>query len=135
MNNTIYNQYTISNSEFYNNICEYPAYILATGINNHLYNNIFTIGSTNHDGNKFGIVMSDVFVGSPNSFDGYFRLKPLSPASGAGYGGVDCGMFGNTEHYVLSGIPALPHIYDAKVENSGSSGTGLPVHLKAKSLN
>jgi hypothetical protein len=42
-------------------------------------------------------------------------------------------MFGNNDPYILSGIPALPHIFDAKVENIGSSGTGLPVRLKAKS--
>jgi hypothetical protein len=135
MNNVIYSNYYMYNAEYFNNINTYSGYVLAGGSNNNFYNNIFAAGGTDANGNKYGINMSNVFVGTPNSQDGQYRLKTGSPAKAAGYGGVDCGMFGNSQPYVLSGIPQVPHIFDAKVENAGSSGTGLPVRLKAKSLN
>lgn len=132
MNNVILSSVYIWNSEFYNNILNY-LYLAINGGNNNIYNNIFAASGTNANGNKYNISMSTVFVGTPNSTDGQYRLKPACPASGAGYNGVDCGAFGNSDPYILSGIPALPHIFDAKVENTGSTNTGLPVHLKAKS--
>ncbi|MCK4754754.1 MAG: right-handed parallel beta-helix repeat-containing protein, partial [Calditrichia bacterium] len=60
-------------------------------------------------------------------------LKNGSPAIGAGSGGTDCGAFGGLSPYILSGIPNLPHIYEADVPASASSESGLQVTIKVKS--
>ncbi|MBS4026996.1 MAG: hypothetical protein KGZ58_00045 [Ignavibacteriales bacterium] len=74
--------------------------------------------------------INTVFVdtGSP---DGKWKLKPGSPAIGAGVGGVDCGMYGGDNPYVLSGIPAIPSIYFFNAPIEG--GNLLPVQIKIKS--
>ena len=69
------------------------------------------------------------------STDGKWQLKTGSPAIGAGENGADCGAFGGTSPYVLSGLPAVPHIYEAIVPTSGSAASGLPVTIKVKSQN
>ena len=55
--------------------------------------------------------MVDIFVGA-GSTDGKWQLKQGSQAIGAGVGGIDCGMFGGNFPFVLSGIPAIPAIYE-----------------------
>jgi hypothetical protein len=69
------------------------------------------------------------------STDGKWQLKEGSPAIGAGENGTDCGAFGGTSPYILSGLPAVPHIYEALVPTSGSAASGLPVTIKVKSQN
>ena len=90
-------------------------------------------------GNIGNVDMSTVFIGYPAqgnySSDGRWQLKPDGPAVGAGEGGIDCGMFGGPLPYVLSGLPAIPRIYEAVVPVAGSTSTGLPVIIKAKSQN
>jgi len=86
------------------------------------YNNVFTsVNSTvrnnlgastqfgNTSGNQADVDISTVFIGT-GSEDGKYRLLPGSPAAGAGYGGVDCGIFGGSAPYELSGIPNLPAV-------------------------
>jgi hypothetical protein len=90
-------------------------------------------------GNVGNINMADVFVGYPGtgdySTDGRWKLKNDSPAIGAGEGGIDCGIFGGTLPYVLSGLPPVPRIYEAVVPTAGSTASGLPVIIKAISQN
>ncbi len=70
-----------------------------------------------------------VFQGlTGNSTDGQWRLKAGSPAIGAGLtiGAVispDCGAFGATDPYKLSGIPNIPTIYSLTVPASIPAGT------------
>jgi len=92
-----------------------------------------TFGTTN--GNQSNVASSTIFVGSTvnQSTDGRWQLKNISPAKGAGLEGVDCGMFGGPDPYVLSGIPDIPAIYFFQAPDVGSSSNGLPVHLKIKS--
>jgi len=45
------------------------------------------------------------------STDAQYTLKAGSPAIGAGIGGTNCGIFGGTAPYKLSGIPSVPTIY------------------------
>ena len=96
-------------------------------------------GGTYGPGNVGNVNMADVFVGFSNpagySTDGAWELKPEGPAIGAGEGGIDCGLFGGPLPYVLSGLPAIPRIYEAIVPTAGSTFTGLPVIIKAKSQN
>ncbi|HWR32668.1 MAG TPA: hypothetical protein VN451_04050 [Chitinophagaceae bacterium] len=80
-------------------------------------------------------VYSDVFLlnTGPVAYgpDGKFKLKAGSPAIGFGQGGVDCGAFGGTGAYVLSGIPFIPNIYLAELNGVPTSG-GLKLRLKVK---
>ena len=96
-------------------------------------------GATYGPGNVGNVNMTNVFAGYSNpagySTDGVWELKPDGPAIGAGEGGIDCGMFGGSLPYLLSGLPAIPRIYEAIVPTAGSTFTGLPVIIKAKSQN
>ena len=74
---------------------------------------------------------SEVFVDSTTT-DGQYKLRAGSPAIGAGADGVDIGMFGGPEPYILSGLTTLPSIYLLDVRTTGSTENGLPVHLKAR---
>lgn len=63
-----------------------------------------------------------------NSTDGFWRLKPGSPAIGAGLtiGAVvspDCGAYGGPDPYIISGIPNIPTIYTLTVPASIPAGT------------
>jgi hypothetical protein len=90
-------------------------------------------------GNISGIDPNDVFVDYDGSLgfseDAKWQLKEGSIAIGYGENGVDCGCFGGTSPYVLSGLPAVPHIYEAIVPTSGSAACGLSVTIKVKSQN
>ena len=90
-------------------------------------------------GNVANVNMGTVFVGYPTqgsySTDGRFQIIAEGPADGAGEGGIDCGMFGGSLPYVLSGLPPVPRIYEAVVPTAGSTVSGLPVIIKAKSQN
>ncbi|MEI7981600.1 MAG: hypothetical protein WCI71_08085 [Bacteroidota bacterium] len=66
------------------------------------------------------------------STDGRWKLAPGSPATGTGAGGTDCGMFGGSNPYVLSGLPAIPAIYYFSHSNTN---TQINVSLKVKSHN
>jgi hypothetical protein len=114
-----------------NNTGNFVAYNLAAGA--------LVAGTTYGPGNVGNVNMANVFVGYPtqgsNSTDGRWMLKEGSPAIGAGEGGIDCGMFGGPLPYVLSGLPAIPRIYEAIVPSAGSTTSGLPVIIKAKSQN
>jgi hypothetical protein len=81
-------------------------------------------GSSN--GNQSNIDMTTVFEGFTTSTDAQWRLKPGSPAIGAGLNGVDCGVFGGPDPYVLSGMPSIPAIWFMNIN-------GTEVSVKAKS--
>jgi|AntRauTorckE5430_2_1112549.scaffolds.fasta_scaffold18729_1 hypothetical protein len=84
-------------------------------------------------GNLFGASAAALFLGATgNSTDGQYQLKASSPALGAGQGGVDCGIFGGTTPYVLSGIPPIPTIYELNAATSATTSGGLQVEIKLK---
>lgn len=99
---------------------------------NTIVNNILASAGTNADGNQYNVAMANVFVSS-GSQDARYKLKTGSPAIGAGVSGVDCGIFGGPNPYVLSGIPNLPHIYDAYIPGTAYSDKGLACTIKVKS--
>lgn len=91
------------------------------------------------DGNKVSVDMATVFELN-GSLDGQFKLKTGSPAIGAGYGStnqnpVNCGMFGGSTPYVLSGIPAIPSIYFFTNQPVGSNSDPIDVQIKVRSNN
>lgn len=98
---------TIKNNFFQNNQALPP-----TATNNHVSQNMENIYGPHNNG---------------HSSDANVMLVSGSPAIGAGLtvGTVvnpDCGAFGATDPYVLSGIPAIPSIYSLTVPTSIPSG-------------
>lgn len=86
------------------------------------------------NGNLNNVQINTVFIGS-GSTDGQWKLSAGSPAIGAGFNGVDCGIFGGSEPYILSGIPPIPTIYSLTAPAVGEKNTGLPIQIKVKSNN
>ncbi len=76
-------------------------------------------------------VTAQVYV-ETGSYDAAYQLCAGSPAIGAGVGGVDCGIFGGATPYKLSGIPAIPTIYNFVAPATGFT---IPIQLGARSNN
>lgn len=132
----IYNNYikastfniVVTNGEIYNNVIDCNTAITNAMYNNNIqitgsftapniipYNNIGNgsqYGTTN--GNQSNVDMATVFASDSMSTDDQYRLNPAGPAVGAGFGGVDCGMYDDSfgYKYIPSGIPAIPSIYE-----------------------
>lgn len=78
-------------------------------------------------GNVFNVNMATVYVGT-GSYDARYQIQPGSAADNAGVtvGAVvspDCGAYGGTDPYRLSGIPNVPSIYGLTAPNSFPAGT------------
>lgn len=125
------------NASIANNIITSITYGIVENTGNAINNNIFAGAGTNANGNLYNVAMANVFVdfsGSLNySDDGKWKLKTGSPAIGAGVSGIDCGAFGGPTPYVLSGVPNLPHIYEATIPGTAYSNLGLACTIKIKS--
>ena len=124
----------VNNSTVSNNIWQAASGNL-NGTSNSIYNNIGAgeiFGTAN--GNQSNVDMATVFVGA-GSTDGQWNLAESSPAIGAGFNGVDCGMFGGSNPYVPSGIPSIPTIYIFDAPEIGTTVGGLPVTMSVKSRN
>ena len=132
-----YNPIDVYNSSITNNIICSPSNSITENTGNNITNNILAVDGTNANGNQYNVVMANVFVdynGTQGySTDGKWQLKNSSPAIGAGVSGVDCGAYGGVNPYVLSGLPDLPHIYEASIPATANSGDGLSVTIKVKS--
>lgn len=112
-NNVIHGSIIVNNTTFINNILRHGSFSYSnTSVINNIGNST-QFGTEN--GNQSNMNMDDVFIGT-GSTDGQWQLKEGSPAIGAGLGGVDCGMFGGADPYILSGIPAIPAIYKFEIE-------------------
>ncbi len=109
--NVIRGDVIVYNTTFNNNILREGAF---SGSNiNASYNIGNSTQFTSFDstkGNQNDVDMTTFFLGT-GSTDSRWQLAPGSPAIGAGLGGVDIGMFGGLDPYVLSGIPVIPSIY------------------------
>ena len=140
-NNVITYLYTypisVYNSSIANNIICSSSYMIQENTGNTITNNILGYDGTDAGGNRHNVAMANVFVDYNGnlgySTDGKWQLKPGSPATGAGVSGVDCGAFGGVTPYVLSGLPALPRIYEAAIAATAYSGEGLSCTIKVKS--
>lgn len=130
----------IGNSYFANNILLNPT---ATELSLSTVKNCISTGNTlpAGSGNQNSVPLNSIVVGlSGNSTDGQFQLKVGSPALGAGetISGVtpDCGPFGTSDPYRLSGIPPIPTIYSLTVPTSvPSSNTSMTITVSARSNN
>ncbi len=74
---------------------------------------------------------SDLYTGD-GSTDGKWQIKADSDYKGAGKDGTDPGPFGGSNPYVLSGLPALPIIYEISTTGFGSTQDGLPLTIKVR---
>ena len=131
-NNSIggFNGITLVNTYVANNIFSITPQCSFTNCT--IKNNLFQINQTlpgTATNNQVNVNSANVFVsGTTGSLDSRFQLKPGSPAIAAGLtvGSVvspDCGAFGATDPYKLSGIPNIPSIYTMNVPVSIPSGS------------
>lgn len=124
------NSYTFRVVEFRNNIVTNGSATL--NLNSSIIernigsNNIF--GGDNINVNN----IDDLFIGG-ESPDGRYQLADNSLALGAGVGGVDCGIFGGDDLYIISGLPPIPIIKLLEVDDAASVETGLKVKIKVNS--
>jgi len=137
-NNIFLSNISVSNSNIQNNIIAYSYGGIADNPGNNISYNLLAIAGTNSNHNQYSVDMNTVFIdfnGTHSSPDGKWQLAEGSPAKGAGSGGVDCGIFGGSTPYVLSGIPALPHIYEADIPATANTGSSFKISIKVKSGN
>ena len=96
------------------------------------------------NGNVANVDINTLFVDYNGNLgysnDSRWQLTPYSvilgapsPAIGAADDGGDCGIFGGAEPYVLSGLPAVPAIFEFDSHLTGTSSGGLNVNVKVKS--
>ncbi|WP_416440770.1 hypothetical protein [Phnomibacter sp. MR] len=121
---------TISNCYVANNIFGTSPVINFTNCT--IKNNLFQANQTlppTATNNQINVNMTNVYVGgTTGSIDSRLVLKAGSPAIAAGLtvGSVttpDCGAFGATDPYKLSGIPNIPSIYALSVPISIPAGS------------
>ena len=88
-------------------------------------------------GNVWEPNMNNLFVAS-NTTDGNYQLQTSATNNVAGSDESERGAFGGaavTNRYTLSGLPAIPVIYDVTTSGVSQPGTGLPVNVKARTIN
>lgn len=134
-NNVIQGDIHINNTNFQNNILISGTFSYTNGIVNNNICNSTQFSTVNGTNNQLNVDMSTVFVGATgNSTDGQWQLKTGSPAIGAGVGSIDCGMFGGTFPYILSGLPAVPAIYE-NTQTIDYQNQEINVNISVKSHN
>lgn len=124
---------SVSNFIIRNNI--FAGGDVSVGSGNTFQNNICYSASTNYpsgSGNQYNVSMTGVTFVNSGTSDSKYKLKAGSPAIGAGIGGIDCGAFGGSTPYLLSGLPNIPVIYQLSVP-ANSNGNTLNVTLSTKS--
>jgi hypothetical protein len=132
-NNIFKGGFSVANSIVQNNFFNTDNTFLASAsiVRNNIHTNGYLpAGNGNINSSSLGLRFVDT-----GSMDGRWKLKPTSPGLGAGFGGVDVGIFGGPEPYVLSGIPPIPTIYSLTAPAVGEKNTGLPIQIKVKSNN
>lgn len=141
-NNVFVNGYHGQGNYVANNIFKNGADLM---INCIVKNNIFNTPAVTFPealasfNNVFGVDMSTVFQSPLTDIDNCFLLKPGCQAIGAGVPNgatsVDCGAFGGPNPYKLSGIPAIPAIYELQVPTLINSGNNMQINMKSRSNN
>ncbi len=131
-NNYVATTSSLSNAYVAN--CIWAATLNSTFTSCNVKNNLFvfnqtgiTVGSLSTNGNNLVSQTLTSIIVNTGSDDGKFQLAAGSPAIG---GGVDiagfkpdCGPYGSSDPYKLSGIPGIPTIYGLTVPSSIPVGT------------
>ncbi len=141
INNIVTGSSRFFNAEVYNCIIGFTgsgtSLSFESDVNTTFHHNVFrsvsswdwtTSVDVQGEGNLYNVT-GELYVatGSP---DGYYQLCTGSAALGAGISGQDCGIYGGQEPYRLSGIPAIPTIYEFYAP---ATGFIIPIQLKARS--
>lgn len=117
-NNTCYSSFSMTNNvdcTILNNIC---ANIPQSSNTNSTINNNYSAGT------------ADYVSSTGASTDGKWKLVDTSAGMTAGSGGTQCGAFGGSSPYILSGLANVPHIYEIDAPASASAAGGLKVNIK-----
>lgn len=128
---------TVQNNIFINMGAAVPP-IEGSIFNSTLTNNSSALSPCNlpgGNGNECGINLTTTFSNFNLSTDKRYELASNSPAKSSGTNGVDRGIFGGTEPYVISGIPSYPTITSLITTGTGSNTTPLSVTISTKSNN
>jgi hypothetical protein len=133
-----YNLNIYNNSYLFKNCIFTCAYSNVWDANSAVFqNNIFNSDAGDTTGtpatNKsvsFGTV--SVFSTSTSN-DNHYSLATSSPAKGFGAGGIDCGAFGGTTPYILSGLPAVPAIIKLTSSSTSASANPYTITLSVQS--
>lgn len=101
---------------------------------NTVSNNAVFSGTT---GNVWEPNMGNLFIAGGTT-DGNYQLQTGATNNAAGDDGAERGVFGGAaivNHYTLSGLAAIPVIYDVVTIGVSQPGTGLLVNIKARTIN
>jgi hypothetical protein len=137
LQNNVFTNYSLDLNNFtlQNNIMTNPGSTFNGNGNCNSSNNMSTgtaFGTSNN--NLANVVADSIFACwsdcSASSTDGRYQLKANSPAKGTGFGGLDMGIFGGPNPYVLSGMPNIPTIYEFSIGNNNDT---IKIDVKAKS--
>lgn len=124
---------TFTNGTFVYNILAQGSVVLN---NNDIHDNIAVsatgLPTTEGPTNQNGII--PLFVGT-GSDDAKWKLQPNSPAIDYMDTNVQLGMYGGANPYILSGIPAIPTIYQLQTTVSTTVGGTVDVTLSTKTNN
>lgn len=123
---------SVWNMEIFNCIIKTGGYVLN---NNTFHHNIsHDAGLPAGNNNQLNVDMSTVFVSSGTT-DGILQLETGSPAVGTGVSGDDIGMYGGASPYRLSGIPAIPSVYEYAVPATALEGSTINVTISTRTNN
>jgi hypothetical protein len=139
--------FIINNTTFQNNIIIGGATTF-TGqnatVSNNVFNSTFGTGSGYNPGltytnNLSNVDMLTVFVADPApstvptgfTSDNRYKIKAGSPTIGAGNTGGDTGIFSGGNPYILSGIPAIPSIYEYIVPSPGQNSLNIKMSVSS----
>ena len=134
--NNIFDNYSIAttNCDFQNNILLAPS-VANIASNTFSYNICTGTQFPSGNNNQQNVNNASIFVGYPTqgsyTSDNKFELLAASPAEGTGNGGVDCGVFGGTQPYILSGIPPIPTIYKFESPNVVTGNFNITVSTRS----
>ncbi len=92
------------------------------------------IPTGNGNQNLTSTQFNKMFVNA-SSTDSIYALKGGSPAIGTGLNGVDCGMFGGSNPYRVSGIPAIPAFYQLTAPSNVTSSNPYTITFSVRSNN
>ena len=132
------NSFALNTPSFRNNVIIMGTFnpvinITSQNISNNLVNND-KLGTAN--GNRLysvndGALFSGNVSTDPNVDNEYQIIHPRFNTMGSD--GKQPGAFGGANPYVLSGLPAIPAIYELSTTGNGSQQNGLPILIKVKS--
>jgi len=111
-----------------------PSAFATTGSSNcNIRNNIYRgnsvgSGTNNTYTNNYKASTAEFVAG--DSSDKKWQLIATSQGNTASSAGGQCGAFGSSSPYVLSGLANIPHIYDIEAPTSASAASGLSVTVK-----